>query len=72
MYQKLSPRLNYLFNLGLPDGGGGEVGPEAHSRHRDPEKHNQAAQDHLPVLNLSTTTSQKCEAVPRRARIWGS
>jgi len=24
---------------------------------------------HLPVINLRTTTSQKCEAVPRRARI---
>jgi len=26
----------------------------------------------IKVLNLRTTTSQKCEAVPRRARIWGS
>ena len=24
------------------------------------------------ILNLRTRTSQKCEAVPRRARIWGS
>jgi len=24
------------------------------------------------VLNLRTTTSQKCESVPRRARIYGS